>query len=229
MKISYLFLVINFMSPILTLEGQDVGEWRLVKESDNIKAFVLKSPTTEINRVRVETILKTTLSELVALMKDSENHKNWVFLNEEAEIVKEISDFNWVYYGRSEAPWPISDRDFITNITLQQSPIDYTITISSYAMPDFLAENEDCVRIPYVISEWTFNPIGNGSVHLSFELEADIGGKIPKWFTNLLVTKGPLHTMSGLINELKTNKYKDVKIDYIEELPNSLLKIQSQD
>jgi hypothetical protein len=218
MKISYLFVVINFLYLNVAVEGQEVGEWKLVKDSDNIKAFVMKSPTSETNKVKVETIIETTLSELVALMKDTENHRNWVFLNEEASLIEETDDFNWKYYGRSDAPWPVTDRDFITDITLQQNPIDYSVIISSFAIPGFLPENEDCIRVPYATSKWTFNPIGNGSIHITLVLEADIGGKIPKWFTNLLVTKGPLTTMNGLVNELKTNKYKDVKLDFIEEL-----------
>jgi len=219
MKISFLFVITSFLFFNLLLVGQDEVEWKMIKGFDNsIKAYVQKVPYSQIKRVKVETVIETTLSELVALMKDSENHNNWVFLNKEASIIEKTDDFNWIYYGVTDTPWPISDRDFITDITLYQDSIDYSVTFTSYALPDFLPEREDCVRVPYISSVWTFNPIGNGSVHIVLEIEADVGGKIPVWLTNLVVTKGPLSTMNGLIDELKTNKYKDVKIDYIKEL-----------
>jgi len=219
MRISYLFVFTNFLFFNLLLVGQDYGEWKTVRGCDNnIKAYVQKVPYSQIKKVKVETVIETTLSELVALMKDSENHTNWVFLNEEASIIEETDELNWKYYGVTDTPWPVSNRDFITDITLRQDSVDYSVTLTSYALPDFLPEKEDCVRVPYIFSVWTFNPIGNGSVHVVLELEADVGGKIPIWLINLAVTKGPLNTMVGLIDELKTNRYKDVDINYIKEL-----------
>lgn len=219
MKFSFLIILVNLLLINVVLMGQKESEWKLIKSYDNnIKVYVKKVPESKINRVKIETVIEATLSELVALLKDAENHHNWVFLNDHSEIIEEESDFKWKYYGYTDTPWPVSDRDYCTEVWLEQNDIDCSITLTSAAKPDLLPKTKDCVRIPYIYSVWTLNPIGNGSVHIRLELEVDVGGAIPIWLVNLAVTKGPLNTINGLIDELKTDKYKCCKLDYIKEL-----------
>ncbi len=172
----------------------------------------------QIKKVKVETVVVATLSQLITIFKDADNHSNWVFLSESAKIVKVIDDYNWKYYNYTDAPWPVSDRDYYTRVILHQNKIDYSVTITSVAIPDYAPEINGCVRISYIESIWVFNPIGNGSVHVSFELEVDPGGNIPAWLINLAVTKGPYNTMIGLIRELNSEKYKGINLDYIVEM-----------
>ena len=216
------FLLVNIFGLLIlnvTLFGQDESDWKLVKNcDDNIKAYVQKVPDSQIKRVKVETVLVATLSELVSLVKDSENHHNWVFLNEGAYTIEETDGFNWKYYGYTDSPWPVSNRDYITDVSMTQNETDCLITITSVGTPKYLPEKECCVRIPYILSVWTFNPIGNGSVHASLEIEADLGGNIPLWLINMAVTRGPLNTMNGFIKELESDKYNSVNLDYIKEL-----------
>ena len=158
------------------------------------------------------------MSDLVTLVKDSEYHHNWVFLNEKSYTIEETDDFHWKYYGYVGTPWPVSNRDYITDVSMTQNSIDCLVTITSVGIPEFLPEKECCVRVPYILSIWTFNPIGNGSVHALLEIKADIGGNIPLWLVNMAVTRGPLSTMNGLIKELKKIKNNGSKLDYIDEL-----------
>ena len=200
------------------LVGQDNTSWELVKNSNGIKVYSQKVPNQQIKKVKVETVVVATLSKLITIFKDAENHNNWVFLSEYAEIAEVINDHNWKYYCYTETPWPVSDRDYYTSVVLVQNEIDYSVTITSIAIPDYAPEIEGCVRISYIESVWVFNPIGNGSVHISFELEVDPGGNIPSWLINLAVTKGPYNTMIGLINELNNERYNGVHLNYIDEL-----------
>jgi len=163
-------------------------------------------------------MVEATLSQIVTILKDAENHHNWVFLSKSAKIVDVTDDFNWKYYSYTDVPWPASNRDYYTNAILKQNDIDYTVTISSKAIPDFAPKLNDCVRIQYIESLWTLNPIGNGSVFIKFELAIDPGGNIPAWIVNLAVTKGPFSTMNGLIKELNKNYNNNIKLDYIKEL-----------
>lgn len=217
MKFSYLAVLIEVLFLNLVLLGQGASNWKQVRNSDNIIVYVKKIPASQLKKVKVETVLKTTLTELVTLIKDAENHNKWVFFNERARIIEETDDFHWKYYGYMDSPWPVFDRDFITDVTLCQDKTDCSITILSVAIPDFLPEDEDCVRIPYLTSLWCLVPMGNDSIHISLELEVDIGGKIPIWLVNMAVTKGPLSTIKGLIKELKIDKHSHAKLDYIYE------------
>lgn len=217
MKFSYLAVLIEVLFLNLVLLGQEESDWKQVKDYDNIKAYVQKSPASQLKRVKVETILDATLSELVTQIKDAENHYNWVYYIERSEIIEETDDFHWKYYGTTDSPWPLSNRDFITQVTLNQDKLDRSIIITSVAIPDYLPEVEDCVRIPYLSSTWYLVPIGNDSIFISLEIEADFGGMIPLWLVNMAITQGPVSTIKGLIKELKINTHKHAKLDYIDE------------
>ncbi len=217
MRIAYLAVIVGVFFLNIVLLGQEKPSWKKVKDSDNITAYVQKLPSSQLKKVKVETVLDASLSELVALIKDAKNHNKWVFFNNRAEIIEETDDFHWKYYGYTDSPWPVADRDFITDVSLCQNKHDRSITITSIAIPDYLPEIEDCVRIPYLTSVWYLVPISNDSTHITLEIEADIGGSIPVWLVNLAITKGPMRTIKGLIKELKTNNYDYSKLVYIEE------------
>ncbi len=198
--------------------SQDNNKWKLVKNNNGIKAFVKNQNDTKIKRVKVEAQVEASLALLITILKDAQCHNQWVFLNEHAEIVDSVSCNEWKYYGYSALPWPLSDRDFVTDVKMTQDSVDYSVQIVSHALPDFLPEKEGYVRIPYVFSSWTLNPLGNGEVLMTFELTIDLGGKIPLWFINLAVAKGPISTMQGLSDQVEKRKCNTYSISGIKEL-----------
>ena len=214
MRLRTLFFLLFILSALF-LEAQDEYAWKLVKTNNDIKAYVKKNPNTKIRTVRVETIAKAGLSEVVSIIKDAGNHKKWVFVNSEACILETFDDYNWIYYGISDLPWPVSDRDIITMVKFHQDTTDYSVYLNSTGVPYYLEEKEDYVRIHDVVSEWRLNPIGNGTMHITFELTLDVGGAIPKWFINLAVTKGPMQTMQGLLDMIESGEYQSCELDYI--------------
>lgn len=217
MRFSYLVILIEFLFINIVLLGQEKTNWKQVKESDNIKAYVQKLHSSQLKKVKVETILDATLSELVSIIKDVDNHNNWVYYIERSEIIEKTDDFHWKYYGYSNPPWPVSNRDFITEVTLEQNEQDSSIIITSEAIPDYLPTTKGCVRIPYLSSVWYLVPLRNDSIFISLEIVADIGGLIPIWLVNMAITQGPLITIKGMLKELRTKNYSQAKLDYIEE------------
>lgn len=216
MRLRTLFFFMLLLTAFL-LEAQEEYAWKLVKTNNDIKAYVKKNPNSKVRTVRVETITTATLSEVVSIIKDAGNHNKWVFVNNEACILESFDKYSWVYYGISDLPWPVSDRDIITMVKLVQDTSDFTIYLKSTGVPHYLDEKEGFVRINDVVSEWRLNPIGNGTIHIAFELTLDVGGSIPLWFINLAVTKGPMQTMQGLLEMIESGDYKTHKLEYIRE------------
>ena len=125
-------------------------------------------------------------------------------------------DCHWKYYGSNDLPWPISDRDFVTQAFLVQDSIGI-VKIVSNALPDFLPEKEDYIRIRNIHSVWTLLPIQNDLIHVSFELEIDIGGKIPVWLINMAIAKGPFNSMKGLREIVDSQRFAATKLTYIND------------
>ena len=209
-------LLISLLFPLFS-KAQDGVEWKKVKDNDGIQSFVMKLPEVAVNKVKVETIVKSSLSSLVALMIDTPKNPEWVFLNIHASIRHQDDVYNWVYYGQNNAPWPVCDRDVVTRVHLFQNAVTKEVVCESVAIPDYEPVHEDFTRIPMLHAIWRFTPLGEGKIKVAFELLIDLGGNMPAWLTNLAVTKGPSSSMKNFIELSKKEPYLSAKIDYIKE------------
>ena len=189
--------------------------WKLVKDDEHIKAWVEEGSMSEIKGVKVESIVEASLSQLVSIIKDAEHHKDWVFLNNDAYTLSVQDYCHWTYYGQTDAPWPVTDRDCIVESELTQDTKTKTVIITGFAHASLIPENEDYVRIKKSKSMWKLTPLENGKIDISFELKVDAGGNIPKWLANMAVSKGPYKTMQGLIKIIDEGRYKNEKLSYI--------------
>ncbi len=190
--------------------------WKLVKDNEHIKAYVCKLPDSPLKVVKVETTLDASLSQLISIIRDADHHSDWVFLNDKSFILEDSDDRHWKYYGSNDLPWPITDRDFITQAHLEQDSRG-EVKIESVSLPDFIPEKEDCVRIRDLHSCWTLTPLQNGYVHITFELQIDIGGKIPAWLINMAIARGPYNSMKALRNIVDEERFADANLSYIND------------
>ena len=70
-----LIVIINFSS-LTAAEENDITDWKLVKNNNDIKAYVEEGPLSDIKSVKVETVVIANLSQLVSIIKDAENHSD---------------------------------------------------------------------------------------------------------------------------------------------------------
>lgn len=208
-------LIVMTMSQLL-LHGQ-TQTWRCVRNTNGVEVYSKKSTETGIRIIRIDTRIKTTLSALVSVIKDTQNHKNWVFFNKSARFLQSTDPFHWIYYAQSDAPWPVVDRDLVVRGTLKQDPNTHEIEIDANTIPDFIPSKQGFIRIPYSKSKWILSPEPNGWVRVQFEVEINLGGAIPKWLSNLTAAKGPCESIIAFRKQLEKEKYKNAHLPYIQE------------
>ncbi|MCF8364616.1 MAG: START domain-containing protein [Bacteroidales bacterium] len=210
--LTFLFLAINILSGSLAAQEND---WEFVKNEEGIKVFRKKTEDSPIKAIKVTNEMETTLSALIALMKDVKNHKNWTYANKNAKILEKHNEFSWMFYGYSDAPWPVLDRDMVIHSTLTQDSVTRVIKNEGNCIPDFIPKNEGVVRIPACHSLWTLTPVGNGKILVSLEIQIDLGGTIPGWLINMVSAKGPFQTIKNMEEQVNKPCYKNAKISYI--------------
>jgi len=198
------------------LSGQN-QPWRCVRNTNGIVVFSKKSPLTGIKIIKIETRVHTSLSALIALIKDAPGHKNWVFLNKSAKFLQHNGPFSWIYYAQSDAPWPVTDRDLVVQGQMQQDSITHVVQIYAHTISHFIPAKTGYVRIPYSVSQWTLTPEDAGYIHVEFKVEINLGGNIPKWLMNLTASRGPYESILALKKQLEKDKYKNAYLNYINE------------
>ncbi len=208
MNLKTTILTLSLLS-FITLPAQEKEDWKLIKNENNIRVYSMPDTTSKMKIIKVETEAETDLSTLVSLIEDAENQVNWVFNCKHAEILYVIDSAHWYYYSQTDAPWPVSDRDVVTKVTYRQNKEDKTVVFKSEGAPDFIPPKPGYVRIPRLLSYWIFQPLENGKIKIVFKLKIDLGGVIPQWLTNMVVSKGPYITMENLLFEIEKPKYKN--------------------
>ena len=193
-----------------------VTQWETVKKRNNITVYSRENSLSEIKEIRAETTINTSLSSLVYLIKHIERQTDWAYSIKEAKVVRHYSNFHWVAYTMTDAPWPVDDRDCVTDVIMRQLS-DSTIYIKSYVVDSILKPKKDVVRIPMIKAHWLLTPINDHKTSVRFQILLELGGSVPSWVVNLFIETGPYNTLRDFKKEVEKEKYKKIKLPYIKQ------------
>ncbi len=193
-----LFLLLMLFSIDYQLIAQD---WHLEKDKAGIQVFTRKVEGYAIKEYKAIVTLKTTIDDLVALLKDHENLKSWFVKCPESTRLKKVSEDEYYVYFLNDAPWPVSDRDNITKMTFEKLA-NGTQLIHLKGEPDYLPKKSGIVRLPRMQAKWMFERQADGQIKVTQQVLADLGGKVPGWLVNFAIVEAPFETLSNLRREV---------------------------
>lgn len=215
---NYTYLILIIASLQLSFHIKKNEKWKLVKNKNGVKAYTREVENSDIKQVKVITVIKSTLTAPVAIVRDVKSHTKWIYRCKTAKILKTVAENDHYYYNESIAPWPVKNRDIITHAVITQNKKTKIITISSTGMPDFIKKSDGIVRIQKLKAKWQFTPIKGGFVEISFTLLINLGGEIPAWIVNMAIADGPFETVLNMTKEVQKEKYQNAKYSFIEEM-----------
>lgn len=198
------------------------GPWELdVADADNDIEIHTRKRDDGFAEFRGTTRLKTSLSSLVALLRDVESLPNWAYRTTMAVEVERLSARESIIYSVAGLPWPFRDRDLVVRSRLQQDPVSLAVTVTAQALPEYLPADPAYVRVPFLASSWTFVPLKDGIVEVSFKGYGDGGGSLSKgflnWFSALVVSEAPHQTLLGMRRLVRQQQYQRATVSIIRE------------
>jgi len=98
-------------------------------------------------------------------------------------------------YNTIDLPWPTTDRDGVSKMTIVHSK--NTITIKMTAINGVKAENDDYVRIKKSYGFWKLTTEGD-KTKVHFQYFANPSGSIPDWIINMFIVDNPFDTLTLL-------------------------------
>lgn len=194
------------------------NEWQLRKQEQGISVYSKDFENSKFKELKSIFQIKTSLTSVVALLKDFESYPGWVYRCGESYKVKQISETVSLHYQTVVAPWPVDDRDFIVHVVIQQDPVTGIVTQKGNAVIDSKPEVKGRVRIKTFKANWKITPLKDGFVQIEYQLMVDPGGSVPAWLVNLAVVDGPFDTALAMKEWLFKEKYQSAKISFIKEI-----------
>jgi hypothetical protein len=192
-------------------------DWQLKKDEGGIQVFTGKTSNSSFKSIKVECTVTATASQLIAFLLDLPAQHDWVYNNKSTQLVKQISGNELIFYAEINAPWPCSNRDYISHIVINQ-PTSQLLTIDAHSEPDLLPQKEGIIRVRSSKAHWDVTKAGNDQLKIVYTVEFDPSGSVPAWLINMFVTKGPLQTFEKLKEGLSKSVNTNVHLDFIKEL-----------
>jgi len=210
----HIMILSTAMLLCLFCKGQE--DWKLKQNKDGIEIYTKPIENSNLKGIRVRCSLPVTLSQLVTVIMDVNTAVEWVYSTKSSTLLKKISAAELYYYSEVSLPWPISNRDFVAHLKVNQDPHTKVVTIDGPVVANYVPEKKDIVRVKNSFGKWVLTPQKTG-VRIEYTLETDPGGSLPAWLVNLFVAKGPHETFVKLKKQLAKDEYKDATVAYIKD------------
>jgi hypothetical protein len=190
-----IYLSVFIMFLVNSLNAQP---WTFVKEQDGIKIYTRIENKSQLKSYKGEAVINAPMGKICALLGTSNNFDWWgedftkiaVLEHEDQRLIQ--------YYFIYNMPWPVTDRDLVVESIIRMDSATHIYTVTSKPLLNKMPENPELVRIDRYMQKWTVQSVSSGKVQVIIEGLVDMGGNVPPWLYNMLITKMPFNTISLL-------------------------------
>jgi START domain len=170
----------------------------LKKANGDLKVYSCPSENEKVNYIKVEMILEnTTFERFLDFVRDVGNYTHWKYNTIEATILK-TSSKSMIYRTVVEAPWPVSNREMVTEVVSSYDSIGKNLQVITHSADFEYPRSNDLVRVPFSMGVWNVSMLGDSSLKIDYTLTIDPGGSVPPWLLNMAIAEGPYQSFSNL-------------------------------
>lgn len=188
-----LIISLLLLAPIFII-GQD-SKWDLKKEKNGIQIYTRPS-STGVNDSKAVTTIEASAEKVISILRDAGNHANWMAATGASKVLELENESSYKVYYISDAPWPVNDRDLVSQWTVVET--EEKVIISSEPVNDYLDEDEDYVRLTDCWTRWEIFPVNDNQCKLVYYGHVDPAGSIPDWLANATATETPYKSLLAL-------------------------------
>lgn len=181
--------------------------WTLEHDKNGIKIYTQQMSDSDFKAFRGTVTVNSTLLNVVAHHVDLQAMPDWLQDCKKSELISSANGQDFYIYQQTDAPWPVTDRDYVLHMHFEQDPVNYVVTISFEATQAFNKSDKDCVPVSRLKGLWRFTPEADNKVFIEYETFADPAGDIPSWLANAFVVDQPLGTLRNLRQRVENNTY----------------------
>lgn len=191
-----LVLCACFLLSFFSSSGQD--DCLLRKDEDSVKVYTCTVEDLKFKSIKAAFSVNTTLATLTSFILDIERYHEWQYNTTHPRIITRITEKRLIYYTVVEAPWPVSDRDMVVDLSVSQDPQTKAVTIITNGVPDYIPREEGFVRVPMSFATWTIKRVSPTKLSVVYTIKIDPGGSVPAWMVNMVCAEAPYVSFRNL-------------------------------
>lgn len=191
--------------------------WRQEKDQDGIQIYTRAVDGWSIREIRGVTRFRGRLTSLVAVIDDAAASPELNEFVAKASVEKRDSATRYQLYSLTDMPWPLTDRDVLTQREIVQDKATLAVTITDVAIDNVMPAKKGLVRIVKSRQQWTLTPVPEGGVRVEWRTLTDPAGPIPSSLLNALSVSTPFTTLGKLKDLAQRPKYAQARLAFVKD------------
>lgn len=189
----------------------ETPEWEEITDEEGIKVWQREVEGTSLVEFRGRAMVDAPMKMLIAVLRDQKRKTEWLQNCMANAALHYYSTTHLVVYNRVKSPaFFISDRDVVLDvkatIDLPQKSLTLNFVNATHAkMPPV----DGAVRMPNLKGYWKLVYKGPNRTEVTYQVQADPGGALPKWLVNWASKGIPFNTLKRLREQVKKPGYDD--------------------
>lgn len=187
------------------------GAWEPVRDEAGIAVHRRKIDGASLHEFRGRGVVRAPLARVLGVIHDSAHRTEWMHKCVEARSVEEIGDGGQIAYNRTQAPWPLSDRDVVLRGDTFFEQRERRVRLEFHSIDDpRVPPKKGVVRMPFLRGHWILTPTHDGRwTSVEYQVRADPGGALPDWVSNLVSEQLPFRTIANLREQVQRRDYPE--------------------
>jgi len=208
-------------------DAPSVG-WEIVGNKDDIVTYRREVPGSPVIAIRGVAEVEAPILRVASVLTDTAHLPQWMDRVAEARRLGSMSALHYLEYERASTPFPLTDRDFVTESWVEIDAARKQIILKAHSVDDPSAPSTGLVRGEVLASLFTLSTLDHGRrTRVVAEVQTDPKGAIPKWIVNLVQKSWAHTTIMGLRRQVQKSKSPDNpelkalldKAGFISEVP----------
>lgn len=175
------------------------GGWETVADEPDVKVLMRDVPGHNFPTIRAIAVLDESIYDVLAVLSDVNRYPKWMVRCAEARRLDKRGELEYVTYSRTDAPWPVSDRDAVYRARVRVKLSQKLVIVRFKAIKDARVPPRDgIVRLSKLSGYYALKILGPRKTQLDYQLYADPGGWIPKWVGRITAKSAVIDTIRAL-------------------------------
>jgi hypothetical protein len=189
--------------------------WERLRTEDGIGVFRREVPGSKFVAFKGEGDVDAPILSVASVLVDVPHEKDWIDSIVEAKILHEVSQTEYIMYSHAATPPTMSDRDFVTDVSLTLDPPHKALTVRMRSVTDPSAPNTKYVRAELEDSVFVLSSIEGGTkTHVVAEIHCDPKGSVAAWMVNWFQKNWGYNTVANMRRQVrKTAGKKDARLE----------------
>lgn len=180
-KFPLLLALSLFMASSAARAGDEAG-WEFLDKDDGIHVWKREIAGQNMPGFRGQTVIHASIEQIITVMLDHKRHTEWMYACKESSVAKRFSADHALMYNRIGAPWPVWDRDVIADTLIERAPDGKQLKVTFQNVEsDVRPVPKRVIRLPRLQGFYKLFFVEPNKTKVLYQVEADLGGQIPRW------------------------------------------------